>query len=264
MRQRFRPASLATALAATCALAPLVGCATASGRAEAEQRTRQARAHYDIGVDHVQNGRLELGLRELLQAEKLDPKNPQIQHGLGMAYVAKSRVEEAEEHFQRALSLDPDLHDARHNLATLYLNTGRYREALRESERLYEDPTFVAPWRALTNMGWCQYRLGRVEQARDSLRLSLEYSPRYWPTLLDLGILEAEQGHRDEAIGLFEQMLALEPGPSAEAEANYRLGEIYVALGERERAVGHLTAALVKTPSGQWGRKSEEYLKLLR
>jgi Tfp pilus assembly protein PilF len=264
MTLRSRSASLAAAFVVACALAPLLGCATAAGRAEAQQRTRQARAHYDIGLDHIQKGRLELGLRELLRAERIDPRNAEIQHGIGMAYVAKGRVAEAERYFQRALSLDSDLQDARYNLATLYLATERYEEGLRESRRLYDDPTFIAPWRALTNMGWAEYKLGRIEEARDLLQLSRDYAPRYWPTLLNLGILEAEEGHKVEAIALFEELLALEPGASAEAETNYRLGEIYFSLGKREQAVGYLTAALVKTPSGQWGKKSEEYLKLLR
>jgi tetratricopeptide (TPR) repeat protein len=81
---------------------------------------------------------------------------------------------------------------------------------------------------------------------------------------LNLGILEADQGNRRQAIALFEQVLSLRPGPSAEAEVNYRLGEIYASLGERERAVGHLTAAVEKAPNGPWGRKSEESLKRLR
>lgn len=264
MRTRSRSATLAAALLVACTLATQLGCATAAGRAEAQQRARQAKAHYDIGLDHIQNGRLELGLRELLRAERIDSRNAQIQHGLGMAYVAKGKVAEAERHFERALSLDSDLQDARYNLATLYLNTGRYEEALRESRKLYDDPTFIAPWRALTNMGWAEYRLGRIEEARELLQLSRDYAPRYWPTLLNLGILEAERGHRVEAIELFEQLLALEPGASAEAETNYRLGEIYVSLGKREQAVGYLTAAHDRAPGGQWGKKSEEYLELLR
>ena len=54
------------------------------------------------------------------------------------------------------------------------------------------------------------------------------------------------------------------PNPEVAAEANFRLGEIYVSLGKRNRAVEYLTAAVVKAPSGPWGRKSEQALKLLR
>ena len=60
------------------------------------------------------------------------------------------------------------------------------------------------------------------------------------------------------------ELLELRPGPSATSETNYRLAEIYISLGKRDRAVGHLLAAVKKAPEGRWGKKSEEYLKVLR
>jgi hypothetical protein len=48
------------------------------------------------------------------------------------------------------------------------------------------------------------------------------------------------------------------------AEASYRLAEIYVSIGKRKRAVGHLMTAVAQAPGDLWGKKSEEYLRLLR
>ena len=108
------------------------------------------------------------------------------------------------------------------------------------------------------------YRLGRVQEARGHLEASLDLNTRYWPTLLNLGILEAEQGHKVDAIRHFNELLALDPGASATAEASYRLAEIYVSLGKRDEAMGHLRTAVVRAPGDPWGKKSEAYLKLLR
>ena len=105
-----------------------------------------------------------------------------------------------------------------------------------------------------------QIRVDRLQQ----LEHSRKFRSHYWPTLLNLGILEAEQGHKVEAIRYFSSVLEVEADPSAVAEVNYRLAEIYVSLGKREQAVGHLRTAVVKAPSDPWGQKSEEYLKLLR
>jgi len=245
-------------------LAACAGCATPAGRADAELRRRQARSHYDIGLDHLQKGRVELGLRELLAAERLDPRDERIHNSLGVTYYQKGRAAEGERHIRRALELRPDYHEARFNLTVLLLREERFAECIAESQRLFDDPTFVAPWRALTTRGWCEYKSGRVAEARRLLELSRDYDAGDWSTLLNLGILEADQGNRRQAVALFEQVLALGPGPSAEAEANYRLGELYAALGERERAVSHLAAAVQKAPNGPWGKKSEESLKRLR
>ena len=59
-------------------------------------------------------------------------------------------------------------------------------------------------------------------------------------------------------------MLAQKPGPIAEAEAHYRMATIYISLGNRAKAVHHLTAATETRPSGEWGKRSADYLKRLR
>lgn len=240
------------------------GCASPTRRAEADLRKRQAQSHYDIALDHIQNGRIELGLRDLLAAERLDPRDERIQNTLGITYYQKGRAVEGERHLLQALEIRPDYHEARYNLAVLLLREGRFPECIEQSQRLFDDPTFVAPWRALTTRGWCEFKSGDVAEARRLLELSRDYDSGDWSTLLNLGILEAEQGNRRQAVALFQQVLSLRPGTGPEAEANYRLGELYASLGERERAVSHLTAALEKAPSGPWGRKSEESLQRLR
>jgi len=245
-------------------VAASLGCATAAGSKAADQNRRRARSHYDIGVDHLHHGRRELGLRELLAAERLDPRDPEIQNLLGVAFYQKERRVEGEQHLRRALELRPDYHDARFNLAVLLLQEQRWQECATESAALFDDPTFVAPWRALGTRGWCEYKLGRIEQARDLLRLARDYDAKDWSTALNLGILEADQGNRRHAIELFETVLATSPSASAAAETNYRLGELYAAQGERERAVRHLRAAVEKAPNGPWGKKSEDTLKRLR
>jgi Tfp pilus assembly protein PilF len=250
---------LAAALAASC-----LACASSGGRAQADLRKRQARSQYDIALDHLQRGQTELGLRTLLDAQRLDPRDARIQNSLGVTYYQKNRVREGEQHLRRALELRPDYHEARYNLSVLLLREERFAECIAESQHLFDDPTFVAPWRALTTRGWCEYRLGRVDEARRLLQLSRDYDARDWSTLLNLGILESEQGNRRQAVQLFEQVLTLRPGPGAESEANYRLGELYAALGERSRAAEYLAAAIEKAPNGPWGRKSEERLKRLR
>lgn len=240
------------------------GCATGGRRAEQEANAKRARSHYDIGVDHVSNGRIEMGLREYLAAAALSPRNAEYQHAVGMAYVQKEHYVEAEKHLRRALEIAPEYHDARFNLSVLLIGRERYEDARIQADRLYADPTFPGPWRALSNRGWAEYKLGRVEEARATFALTRKFNPAYWPALLNLGILEQEQGRRPEAIQLYEAVLAQRPGPGAEAEVNFRLGEIYVSLGKRSRAVGYLTAAVVKAPSGRWGKRSEEALKQLR
>jgi Tfp pilus assembly protein PilF len=239
-----------------------LGCATLGGGAS-EHDARRAVSHVEVGSDHLANGRSALALREFLAAEKLDAKNPRVQYALADAYLARGKRAEAERHARRALVLFPDYHDARLFLSALMLVQKRYAEAIPECNRLVDDPTFPSPWRALTNRAWAEYRLGQAKQARESLAQAREYRQDYWPATLALAILEGDAGRRTEAIRLFQDIIAQGPGPKVESEVNYRLAEIYVKLGKRREAMGHLTTSVARAPESQWAKKSQEYLKQL-
>jgi Tfp pilus assembly protein PilF len=253
-----------------CAIALLLllalpGCVTtAADRYEAEHRIKQANSHFELGVDHLENGRYANGLRELLVAETLQPTNPRIHAALAEAYMRKGKVVEAEAHLIRALEIDPKYHDARLNLSGLYLMIDRHQDAAVQAQMLIDDATFPGVWRAYTNRGIAEMRLDHNAVAREQLGLAVEYNKNYWPALLSLGILEQKEGRPVEAISYFRRMIEQKPAPGARAEANYRMAEIYVSLGKREKAVDHLMAAVAQTPDGKWGKKSEAYLKILR
>jgi Tfp pilus assembly protein PilF len=252
--------------AALLAASLSVGCASSGGgrKAEEEARLKKARSHLNLGVDYLRTDRVALAMREFQIAEKFDPRNARVQFAMGEAYLRRDKPAEAELRYRRVLELAPSYHDARLNLAALYLELGRYEECIDESALLADDVTFPGPWRALSNQGEAEYKLGQTQQARQTLGKALEYMPGYWPAMLSLAILEMETERRPEAVELFEMVLGRTPVAEVRAEVNYRLGEIYVSLGKRDRAVDYLTAAVADSPGGTWGEKSEEYLKLLR
>jgi Tfp pilus assembly protein PilF len=255
------PAATLAALALLCAF----GCASGGSQTKSREAERlQAVAHYKIGVHHLSEGSIAMAIRELRVAEAKDPDDAWIHVALAEAYRRKAKVEEAEQHLRRALVLEPDFHQARLSLSGLLVQVGRFDEAIVEAQVLVDDPTFPAPWRALTNLGWAQFKLGRNGEARGNLLLALEYRRDFWPALLDLGILEAQEGHPLQAIKLFRRVLESNPGALAKAETNYRIAELYVSLGRREEAVAHLSAATEVVPGGTWSKRSEEYLELLR
>jgi type IV pilus assembly protein PilF len=261
-----QPLSFGVPIVWLCALVLFLGlgCANSTHKADEDLRVRRANSHFNLGIDYLRNNRMALALRELLFAEELDPENPVIHQALGDAYSMRGKPVEAEQHYLRTLEIEPTLHEARLNLSSLYVQLDRYEESLVHTSMLADDATFSGPWRALASKGYAEYQLGRIEEARSSLGLGLEYRNDYWPTLLYLGILEMEEGRQREAIGFFQQVLEQDPTLAVQAQTNYRIGEIYVSQGKRQMAIGHLQAAVAQTPGGPWGVKSEEYLKLLR
>jgi Tfp pilus assembly protein PilF len=254
-------------LVAALAGAGPLGCASGAeasrteGPEATQQQLRRARSHYDLGLDHLSQGRSAMALKEFMSSLELNPDDPWTHYSIAEAYRRKGRTAEAEQHLLRALELKPDLQAARLNLSALYVQMQRFDDAIAQCQMLLADPTFPAPWRALTNLGWAQSQLGRPTEARQSFEAALEYRD-YWPAALNLGILDAQEGQSLQALERFEQVLALEPGEAAAAEANYRIAELLIAIGDRDRAIEHLTAA--SQVRNAWGKRSNEALKLLR
>ena len=246
-------------------LALLTGCATAKPETPAISAADEsrARAHQNVGTTHLREGRVPLAIRELRAAEELNPNDRWTQLTLAEAYRLKGLNADAESHLLKALVIDPKFQDARLTLSGLYIQIGRYRDAIEQAQLLIDDPTFPQPWTALTNKGYALLKLEKRAEAREALTAAVEYNERYWRAQLNLGILDAEEGKRTDAIERFQRVIEL-ASPLGSAEANFRIAEIYISLGNREQALEHLVAASSQRPSGPWGKRSEDYLKRLR
>jgi tetratricopeptide (TPR) repeat protein len=237
---------------------------SAQTAAEPTDSQRRARMHYEVAIDRMRTGRNPEAIGELLQAVRLDPGDANIRLALAEAYRRGGRLPETEEHLRAALAIDPAFQAAHLNLSGLYIQLERYEEAVEHAQHLVDDPTFPSPWQALTNLGWAQYSLGRLDDAARNLRLAVDYRDSYWPARLNLGILEADRGNGDAAAEHFERVLASNPGPMAEAEVRFRLAELYVAKGDKRSAIAQLHKASDLRPSGPWGKRSAEYLASLQ
>jgi Tfp pilus assembly protein PilF len=254
---------------ALLALVLLAGCVTVTSDEERKQ-IELAQATRDVGFDHLSQGRTAMAIRKLRQARDLDPKDPETYLWLGEAFRRKGMLERAEENLLIAIELTDDPssrseQETKLNLSALYIQMERYPEAIALCEALVEDPTFSTPWRPLTNRGWSFYKMGDLVSARQSFDEALDFHPKYWPAHLNLGIIDQKEGHALAAIMHFEKALEGDRlGYDATAEANYRVGEIYISMGEKERAVEHFNVALERSPYGKWGTQSKSYLEMLQ
>jgi type IV pilus assembly protein PilF len=254
-----------------CASTPQPGPGPEVGQTKADndlteyEKDTRSRAHYDLAVDHLAKGRTAQALREFLAAVEYRPDDPWIHLGLGECYRRKSLYDEAEQHLLKAIELKPQFQTAELNLSALYTHMKRYEDSAVWAQKLIDDPTYPAPWRAYNNLGWAYYRSGKIAEARKALGTALEYDATFWPAHLNLGILESEAGNKLEAIHHFEEVVKQKPGPFAEAEARYRMGEQFVSLGNRDRALEQFTT-VAESPVGSssWGKKSQDYLKMLQ
>ena len=119
------------------------------------------------------------------RALELDPYSPSTIHSVARLDLTLGRYDSAIEGFERSIARDPAFPWSLMGLAEVYLLQGRYQEALRELAKI-EMPNFGAGY-----AGYCQARLGRVEEARHVLRRleeSNEWGAAFQAAVLRLGL----------------------------------------------------------------------------
>jgi tetratricopeptide (TPR) repeat protein len=122
------------------------------------------------------------------------------------------RLADAETAYERLLACWPDLPDAWYNLAVLQRKARRFDAAL-ASYRQALDRGVTRPEEVHLNRGVIYSdHLRRDAAAELELLAALRLNPNFLPALLNLANLDEDLGKRDEALALYERILAIDPG----------------------------------------------------
>jgi TolB-like protein/Flp pilus assembly protein TadD len=181
--------------------------------AGAEQEYRRAlelspgyvEAHHYYGIMLMFSGRLEQALRELKQAQELDPLDSVNSSALG--------------------------------LALLYAHQDNL--ALEQARKILEwAPNDAVPHVLL---GFCHMRAKRYEQAVPEMQRAAELSGRDSEALGWLGWALAVAGRRSEALRILAELQSPPPGRYVAASD---IAAVYAGLGDREKALEYLETAV--------------------
>ena len=199
-----RPKSLDPTLAVARLLAAfallLFGALGACTGLSAEQRSKAAEIHYDLGTNMLNAGDAQGALKEYLEAVDDDPDLPDTHNGLGLIYAYSfGRPDDAQKEFQRALQLKPDFSEARTNLGALYISRGRFAEAVPLLEKSAADPIYKDRVIAQTDLGWALYKTGAAERGIRELKGALTLAPRFCIGWRQLGTIYSEQNQLEDA-----------------------------------------------------------------
>jgi len=257
-------------LAAFCAVCALgAGCLTTLSSEPEVDPIALAASIRNVGSDYLRQGKYAMAIRTLQDAQRQNPSDPVTYYSLGEAFRSKGLLPEAEANLLLSLEKspnpqDPNYQEATLTLATVYIQMERYPEAEVLCQILIDDPTYARPWIALTNRGWAEYKSGRFLEAQASYEEALDFRSDYALAHFNLGQLDQAQSRWLSAIRQLE--LASESkqlSPLAQAEAHFRMGEIYITLDRKDKAVEEFRAATEKAPQDKWGTDSRTYLDML-
>ena len=183
-------------------------------------------AHYNLGLAYLNLNRNQAAVAELLEASKLNPREPTVLNNLALARGATGDTLGAIAILREALKMDPTLIEAHNNLGTFLFERKQFVDARLEFlEVLKRDPSSVS--------------------ARFNLARTL-----------------AALAEHESAIREFKTLLAADP---ADVAARYELAASLTALGRKLEAISELTRALqLDRDSKRMGEKRRDLEELLK
>ena len=168
------------------------------------------RALHYAGVLAHQQGQTEDAVALVERSLVLSPDQADWHSNLGIILQADGKLEAAMDAYRRAIALDPGHANAYGNLGVLLRATGRPSEAeaaYRTAVRL--DPGHID---AYTNLGILLNGLRRTEEAAACYSKVITLRPKHREARRLLALAHCNLGELGEAVKIFDEWLAEEPG----------------------------------------------------
>ena len=232
----------------------------ASCVADSEMLKRQGEAARNVGEAYMAMGDYTSALRELLKAEKLNPKDPFLQNDLGLVYMAKEKLDQAVVHFKETVRLKPDYADAWNNLGSAYLGLKKWDDAIMSFEKITGNLLYATPHFPLANLGWSYYNKKDYRKAEAYYLKALEIVPGFVMALRDLGRTYMAMGKATRAVAVLEK--GVEKTPRF-AEIHFYLGQAYRLSGDRVNALHSFRKAKELSPDSVLARDVDRAIQRL-
>jgi tetratricopeptide (TPR) repeat protein len=169
------------------------------------------------------DGRRDAALRALKRAVELDPKDYNSHLALAEEHQTTS-PEQAISEYRIAAALRPAEFIPRYNLGLLYARQAAEAEAPAVRQKHYQSaiqqldgavklrPTDA---RALSALGWVNFKAGRLEQAASWYAKAIQAAPDQQAAHVNLGLVQEQLKRPDAAIQSWKEAIRLDPTDAA-------------------------------------------------
>lgn len=247
------------------------GCVTKS-------RLMKAYNYYNLGNSAFYDAKYIEAFNYYVQAEKMSPRDPDIQQMLGMTYFARKDfngrndyLKTSESYLLKAISryghYTPPREqeygrltrsDALVNLSAIYLEMGRYDDAIARAQEAINDPTYRSPDRANYNIGVAYQRKAMPQRAVQYLNTAITLNRTFPGGHKTLGEVYLDLRRYPEAVSSFKEAVNLFPKYS---EAYYLMGIAYQKQHLRADAQKTFKRCRDVDPEGAFGKKCRAFLR---
>ena len=180
----------------------LSSCATPGNR---ENKKEDAYSKRNIGEANIIQGNYTAALKELLDAEKLNPDDPITHFYLGIVYKKKQLPDLAITRFKKAIELNSGYSQARNNLGVMYLDIKDWDSAIATFKDVLSDLLYATPQFPLANIGRAYFNKKEYDLAETYFKKALEKQPNFIIALNGLGETYIITQNYPKAIEVYEK-----------------------------------------------------------
>ncbi len=223
------------------------------------QGAAEGESHFNSGVIHLREGRVDLAIEEFERAVEADKKNPYFRKGLGQAYAGRGEFKDAIKQFREALELNPYYVDVRNDLGSALILAGRREEGKKEFLTAYADATNPTPEVSARNLGQAYLDEKNYPEAINWFRTAVGRAPAYADPYLGLAAALMATDRLEEAVILLESGVEAAPSPGL----HLAVGQVYFQAGRFAEARASLETAMKTDPSGPVGQAAAQQLQAM-
>lgn len=181
----------------------------------------------ELAIVEFESHHFAEALKLAQQAYGIDPRNLSVLATIGDAYLELGDYKEAEAVYAKLAKSDKTAPPILARLARLAELNGDNQKAIELLGKASKDETWF-----LVRLGELHFRTGNLVQAETGYQAALKQKPDSFLALEHLAELRAAQARYDEAIELYQKVIARVP----RAEFFQALGDLYVFMGKPDEA----------------------------
>lgn len=165
---------------------------TSGGRQYKESKEDAAAYNFQLGVEYLRSGKLQLARERLESSISQNPKNADAHYTLAIVYQRVNEEKLADQAYRSAIRLAPDDGSVQNSYAVYLCGQKEYRQAEQYFVKAARNPLYSTPAAALTNAGVCMRSKDDLDAAERYFRNALEIKSDYADALLQLAVLKFE------------------------------------------------------------------------
>ncbi len=188
----------------------LTSCQTTGSKVDSELKSKQAKIHYQIGLDSLQRGQLPKAFDELMQSNELEPNRVKTLETLAYAWRLQGNLKQSEAFYKRAIAIagSPSAYT---NYGSLLVSLQRYKEAEIILHKALEDPRYRKQYLALILLGDALLGQDKPNEAIKSYRKAALMNPKQSISQLKEAQVHEKMGRLNYAQALYESILRQQP-----------------------------------------------------